>query len=135
MKQGHGQMMARTGVVSWLWWGLWGFWLVFTLQQIADVARFNAPWPMWILRVLPLIIFIPGVARGSLRAVVWLCFVLLFYFVSSVELIFAKPEDPLAVLGLVVVVALFVLAALYIRLRGPQLRAQQTDQIDQPSGD
>lgn len=115
-------MTPRNRLTAGLWWALWCLWLVFTLQQVADVARYDAPWPVWVIRVLPLVLFVPGVARDSLRAVVWLCFVLLFYFVSAVEAIFARPSDVLAALGVASVVALFVVATLYIRCRGRQLR-------------
>lgn len=115
--------MLRSGTTRWLWWTLWALWIVFGLQQVVDVARFDAPWPVWLLRVFPLVLFMPGVARGSLRAVIWLCFVLLFYFISSVELIFARPNDPVAISGIVAVAILFVVAALYVRMRGRELRA------------
>ena len=114
--------VQRSAMTRALWVALWCLWLALCAQQIADLARFNAPWPMWTLRVLPLVLFMPGVARDNLRAVVWLCFVTLFYFVSAVELIFARPEDSLAVMGLVAVVGLFIAAAMYIRVRGPELR-------------
>lgn len=105
-----------------LWGLLWGCWLLFVVQQIWDVARFSAPWPVWVLRVLPLLVFMPGIARDNLRSVVWLCFVILFYFVSAVELMFARPGDWVAVTGLVAIVALFLACALYIRFRGPEQR-------------
>ncbi len=114
--------VERSAMTRVLWVALWCLWLALCVQQMADLARFNAPWPMWTLRVLPLVLFMPGVARDNLRAVVWLCFVTLFYFVSAVELIFARPEDSLAVMGLVAVVGLFLAAATYIRARGPELR-------------
>lgn len=124
-------MTPRNRLTAALWWALWCLWLVFTLQQVADVARYDAPWPVWVLRVLPLVLFVPGVARDSLRAVVWLCFVLLFYFVSAVEAVFARPADILTVLGIVSVVALFIVATFYIRSRGRQLRGVVNSGTDQ----
>jgi len=111
-------MTERAALTRVLWWLLWLFWVVYVAQQVVDVARFNAPWPVWLIRILPLVLFMPGVARDNLRAMIWLCFVLLFYFVSSVELVFAQPSDPVAVTGIVAVVTLFTCATLYIRFRG-----------------
>ena len=105
-----------------LWIAVWALLLIYGAQLVWDVARFAAPWPMWVLRLLPLVLFVPSIARDNLRAVVWLCFVLLFYFISAVELVFATPDDPVAIWGVTAVVLLFVVAALYIRVRSPEQR-------------
>lgn len=115
-------IVERGGLTRMLWISLWLVWGVFIIQQVVDMVRFSAPWPLWLLSVLPLILFMPGVAKDNLRSVVWLCFVTLFYFISTVQLVFARPEDPIAVTGLVSVVGLFVVAVTYIRVRGPELR-------------
>ena len=116
-------MTERSRKVQALWCLLWVVWVIYVGQQIFDVARFNAPWPVWIIRIIPLLLFIPSVARDNLRAVIWLCFVVLFYFISSVELVFAQPSDPVAVIGIIAVVLLFSSATLYIRLRGRELKS------------
>ncbi len=121
---------ARSSMSHFLWLCLWLCWGVFLLQQIADLARDNAPWPLWFVRALPLTIFMLGVARDNLRSLVWLCFVILFYFISAVELIFARPTDALAVVGICAVVMLFVASTLYIRVRGRELR--QHSQAEPP---
>ncbi|EED35582.1 conserved hypothetical protein [Luminiphilus syltensis NOR5-1B] len=113
-----------------LWALLWVLWLLLALQQVWDVARFDAPWPLWVLRLLPLVLFMPGVGRDSLRSVVWLSFVLLFYFVSAVESIFAQPKAPTAILGITTVVLLFCVATLYIRFRGREKRALDQDNAE-----
>lgn len=112
----------RSLLTRYLWLALWVFWAVFVLQQVADLIRDHAPWPLGVLRALPLLVFMPGVAKDNLRSLVWLCFVILFYFVSAVELAFARPGDAIAVLGLMTVVMLFTAATLYIRFRGRELR-------------
>jgi len=116
-------MTERSRKVQALWCLLWVVWVIYVGQQIFDVARFNAPWPVWIIRIIPLLLFMPSVARDNLRAVIWLCFVVLFYFISSVELVFAQPSDPVAVIGIIAVVLLFSSATLYIRLRGRELKS------------
>lgn len=115
-----------------LWMAVWALLLIYGAQLVWDVARFAAPWPMWVLRLLPLILFVPSIARDNLRAVVWLCFVLLFYFISAVELIFAAPEDPVAIWGVSAVVLLFVVAAMYIRVRGPEQRGASGAELSEP---
>lgn len=123
-------MVKRSRNTQALWWLLWLLWIVYVGQQVIDVARFNAPWPVWLIRIAPLVLFVPGVARDNLRAVIWLCFVVLFYFISSVEAVFAQPSDQVAVVGIVAVVALFITATLYIRLRGRELKNVSTEELN-----
>jgi len=123
-------MSRRSGLSQGLWLSMWVLWIVLAGQQVVDVARFDAPWPVWLLRVVPLLLFMPSVLRGSLRAVIWLCFVLLFYFISAVELLFAQPDDVIAVVGVSAVVGVFIAAAFYIRTRGRELKAAQVGVID-----
>lgn len=115
-----------------LWIAVWALLLIYGAQLVWDVARFAAPWPMWVLRLLPLVLFVSSIARDNLRAVVWLCFVLLFYFISAVELVFATPDDPVAIWGVTAVVLLFVVAALYIRVRGPEQRGTSAAELSEP---
>jgi len=122
-------MSRRSGLSQGLWLSMWVLWIVLAGQQVVDVARFDAPWPVWLLRVVPLLLFMPSVLRGSLRAVIWLCFVLLFYFISAVELLFAQPDDVIAVVGVSAVVGVFIAAAFYIRTRGRELKAAQAEVI------
>jgi uncharacterized membrane protein len=119
---GGAAMMPRTPLIRGVWILLWASWIGLCAQQVANVARFGAPWPMWLLWLLPLVLFMPGVARDNLRAVIWLCFVTLFYFVIAVEWVFAQPTAWVPVSGLVLVVLLFSASVAYIRLRGRQLR-------------
>ena len=123
-------MSRRSGLSQGLWLSMWVLWIVLAGQQVVDVARFDAPWPVWLLRVVPLLLFMPSVLRGSLRAVIWLCFVLLFYFISAVELLFAQPDDGIAIIGVSAVVGVFIAAAFYIRTRGRELKAAQVGVID-----
>jgi uncharacterized membrane protein len=63
------------------------------------------------------------VARDNLRSVIWLTFVLLGYFVWAVLAAFARTDDLLAQSGVALIVALFAVAALYIRFRGRELKS------------
>ena len=73
----------------------------------------------------PIILFLFGVARDSLQWLIWYCLLLLFYFVSAVEDVFARPDNLVVVSGLVIVVLLFSVCTAYIRFRGRELRVVQ----------
>ncbi|MHA7817067.1 MAG: DUF2069 domain-containing protein [Pseudohaliea sp.] len=100
----------------------WGFWLVLFAQQALDAFVRQAPWIIWVAYLLPLLIFLPGMLRDRLRSYVWLCFVVLLYFVRLVERLFAEPGALPPIVGTIAAVGLFTCAMLYVRKRGPQLR-------------
>jgi len=101
----------------------WLSWLTLFLQQAADAWAYQAPWFIWTLKLLPLLIFLPGMLKDNLRSYIWLCFVCLGYFMILVQRIFAQPDSLLVVIGLVAVVILFTAAMLYVRWRARELRA------------
>jgi uncharacterized membrane protein len=96
--------------------------LLFTAQALEVWTR-NAPWIIWLAVLMPLLIFLPGMLRDNLRSFIWLCFVLLLYFMRLVVSLFEDPTAPLAVIGMVAVVVLFIAAMLYVRWRAQELRA------------
>ncbi len=104
-----------------------GYWLLL-LQQVADAWILGAPWIIWVFKLLPLLIFLPGLMGDRLRSYLWLCFVSLGYFVSLVERQFADPGSPLAAVGLVAVSLLFCSAMLYVRWRARQLKSAAGDE-------
>ena len=120
---GAGPVTGRKGKSAILWVLLWLFWLALLAQQTIAELRFNAPVQLLVIQALPLLVFMPGVARDNLRSVIWLTFVLLGYFVWAVLAAFARTDDPLAQLGVALIVALFAVAALYIRFRGQELKS------------
>jgi len=101
----------------------WTAWSVLLLQQVADAWIHQVPWIIWLGKLVPLLIFVPGMLRDNLRTYIWLCFVSLLYFIALVERLFAQPGSLLAVTGMVAVVVLFVAAMLYVRWRARELRA------------
>jgi len=115
--------VPRTGAARWLWLACWGCWLLLLLQQAREAAVRDAPWIIWVAYLLPLLIFLPGMLRDRLRSYIWLCFVTLLYFIRLVERLFIDPGAPASLAGMVAVVGLFTCAMLYVRQRGPQLRA------------
>jgi uncharacterized membrane protein len=105
-----------------LWWASWFAYGVLLAQQAADALIHGAPWIIWLAKLLPLLLFLPGMLRDRLRSYVWLCFVSLLYFIALVERVFAQPGELPGIIGLVSVVTLFIAAMLYVRWRGRELR-------------
>lgn len=101
---------------------VWGSFLLLLVQQIVEAWTREAPWVIWLAVLLPLVIFVPGMLRDNLRSYIWLCFVSLLYFIRLVEALFANPQSPNAIIGMVAVVTLFVAAMMYVRWRARELR-------------
>ena len=111
------------------------FWLVllgFILQQVLSELRFNATPQLLVIQFLPLVIFLPGIARDNLRSFIWLSFVVLAYFVWAVLALFARPDDGLSIAGVVLLVMLFMVTALYIRYRGRELSQSREGPPEHP---
>ena len=101
----------------------WFCYWALLLQQALDASAHQAPWFIWALKLLPLLLFLPGMLRDNLRSYIWLCFVCLGYFLILVQRVFAQPDSLLVIVGLAAVVVLFVAAMLYVRWRARELRA------------
>ena len=115
-KQKRGQLSQA------LWWLMWLSWFGLVVQQAADVERFAGTWALTGLRSLPLLCFVWAATRDSLKLFIWFDLILLFYFISAVEAVFAYQADGLSVAGLTLVVTLFVSCMLYIRYRSREIR-------------
>ncbi len=121
--------LLRQGRTRTVWLLTWVAWLVLLLQQIVDAQVNGAPWIIWLAKLLPLLMFLPGMRRDHLRSFIWLCFVCLLYFISLVERNFAVPGSSLAIVGLVAVVTLFCAAMLYVRWRARDIKASQAGSV------
>jgi uncharacterized membrane protein len=113
-------------------------WLTLLLLQAVDAFLMQAPWFIWALKVVPLLLFLPGMLNDNLRSFIWLCFVCLGYFLVLVQRIFAQPDNPVVIAGLICVVILFNAAMLYVRWRARELRVQNAPPMERPfvdSGD
>lgn len=108
------------------WLATWAGWLGLFIQQLLDVLLGGLPWVLWLGKLLPLVIFLPGMLRDRLRSYIWLCFVSLLYFITLVERLFAYPGSVAAICGMLAVVLLFCAAMLYVRWRARELRAIQS---------
>ena len=94
-------------------------------QQLADAWVQGVPWIVWLFKLGPLLLFLPGMLKDNLRSFIWLCFVCLLYFIVLVQRLFVVPGDGLAIVGTFAVVSLFIAAMLYVRWRARELRAGQ----------
>ncbi len=115
-------MMERGSHSRPTWLLTWAAWLVLFSQQLVDAWIHQLPLIIWLGKLCPMLIFVPGMLRDRLRSYIWLCFVSLLYFIAMVERNFAQPGNLLAVTGLVAVVVLFCSAMLYVRWRARELR-------------
>ena len=95
---------------------------VLVLTQLLDSWVRQPPLVIWALRVVPLLIFVPGLIRDNLRTYIWLCFVILLYFLTLVLRLFNDPADPVAWVGMGSVVIFFTAAMMYARWRARELR-------------
>jgi uncharacterized membrane protein len=100
----------------------WLSWAVLLIVQLADTWVYQLPLIVLVGRVLPLLIFLPGMLKDKLRSYIWLCFVSLLYFIALVERLFAQPGSALAALGMLSVVTLFIAAMMFVRWRARDLK-------------
>ena len=114
----------RSGAARLTWLSYW----VLLLQQAVDAWQHQAPGFIWVLKLMPLLIFLHGMLKDNLRSYIWLCFVCLGYFLVLVQRIFAQPDNLLVICGLTAVVILFTAAMLYVRWRARELREMDADQ-------
>ncbi|WP_051234825.1 DUF2069 domain-containing protein [Marinimicrobium agarilyticum] len=69
--------LARTTVLT-------CFSALLILFTVLTLIQTEPQWKLWLVQVIPLAIFIPGLWRGHHRTYSWLCFVILIYFTWSV---------------------------------------------------
>jgi uncharacterized membrane protein len=106
-----GQSVERGQVTGNLWLSLWVLSVALISQGALEVIELGGRWPLWLASVAPIILFLFGVSRDNLQWIIWYCLLLLFYFVSAVEL--------------VIIVLLFSVCTAYIRFRGRERRTAQ----------
>ncbi len=101
------------------------------LAQALDAWVRGAPLGIYLLRILPLAIFLPGLIRDQVRTYIWLCFVILLYFLTVVLRLFYDPADPVAWVAMASIVVFFNAAMLYARWRSQELRAEVAPDISE----
>jgi uncharacterized membrane protein len=118
-------MTPRGKLTSRLWATLWILSAGLIIQGGLEVFELGARWPIWLISISPLLLFLVGVARDNLHWLIWYCLLLLFYFISAVEDAFARPHNPIVMSGLVIVVLLFSVCTAYLRFRGREKRGNE----------
>lgn len=118
-------MTPRGPLTGRLWISIWILSVALIVQGGLEMFELGARWPVWLISVSPLLLFMIGVARDSLHWLIWYCLLLLFYFISAVEDTFARPHNVIVVSGLVIVVLLFSSCTAYIRFRGQEKRVAE----------
>ena len=106
----------KAHVLTWLSWAL------LLAVQVLDTWMLHQPWIFWLARLLPLLLFLPGMLRDNLRSYIWLCFVSLLYFIALVERLVAQPNNVLSIVGMFSVVTLFIAAMMFVRWRAGELK-------------
>ena len=119
------QLVKRGSLTGNLWLSLWVLSVALIGQGALEVIELGGRWPLWVASVAPIILFLFGVSRDYLQWIIWYCLLLLFYFVSAVEDVFARPNNLIVVSGLIIIVLLFSVCTAYIRFRGRERRIAQ----------
>ena len=119
------ESIERSSLTGTLWLSLWVLSVALIGQGALEFIELGGRWPLWLASVAPIILFLFGVSRDNLQWIIWYCLLLLFYFVSAVEDVFARPNNFIVVSGLVIIVLLFSVCTAYIRFRGRERRAAQ----------
>lgn len=115
---------------SWAARATWLSYFALLLQQALDAGLSQAPWFIWLIKLLPLLVFLPGMRKDNLRSYIWLCFICLGYFLILVQRVFAQPDSLLVISGLSADVILFISAMLYVRWRARELRLSNEGRVD-----
>lgn len=70
---------------------------------------------IWLIQILPLAIFMPGLHRGRLRSFAWVSFVILLYFMHGVLVAFDPARLISGLIEVVLCVIVFFALIVYIR--------------------
>lgn len=82
---------------------------------------------IWLIRILPLLVFIVPVFRHQLKGIAWLCFVSLLYFTLAVTDALSPYALWINYIELGLVVVLFCSATAFIRWHARAMRAAQSE--------
>jgi len=77
----------------------------------------NAPWVIFLVYLVPLLIFLPGIIADTVRNLIWMGFALLMYFVIVVYKLSVPEPQALDIAELVLTTVLFSASMFYARIR------------------
>ncbi len=91
--------------------------LTFTAYGFTQIPNGNltAIIVLWLIKVLPLLIFLPGLLRRKLRTYAWLSFVVLLYFIQGVQTAFTEDARLYGIIVSGLLSLLFCALVIYIR--------------------
>ena len=82
-------------------------------------------WPVWLIQTVLVMPLLPALVKKQSRSAIWLCFILLFYFLVYVQQTALDSAHRVAYVGLVILnVSLFITSMLFARWR-KQLARQE----------
>ncbi|MGB4246362.1 MAG: DUF2069 domain-containing protein [Pseudohongiellaceae bacterium] len=91
--------------------------LTYTLHSVWQIPGGNIPAIvfLWLLKVVPLLIFMPGLRKRHLRTHAWLSFVVLLYFIVGVQTAFVAETRIYGIAITLLLSGLFCALVVYIR--------------------
>lgn len=95
------------------YYALIGYFLLSSIMYYSNIQL--ATIVVWLIQVLPLLLFAAGLHRSHLRTYAWLCFVILLYFTHGVVVAFDSTRLWLGLIQVTVCAILFVFLIVYIR--------------------
>ncbi len=75
----------------------------------------SSPWVIASVKLIPLLIVLPGLIKDNLRAYTWLCFIVLFYFTQSVVEAFLSLAANVDLVITLLTISIFLSAMFYIK--------------------
>jgi len=104
----------------------WGCYVLLLLMMIITSlpGQINENSSMWFIlsvKLIPLLLVLPGLINNQLRAFIWLCFIVLFYFTQSVVESFLSKAAGIDLIITTLTVVIFISAMYFIKwekLRG-----------------
>lgn len=88
--------------------------LVYTVYGLLLSGTAAANLVIWIIQILPIAVFLPGLSNRHIRTYQWLCFVILVYFIQAVLTVFEADRQLQGILEIFFCVLLFSSAVFYI---------------------
>ena len=70
---------------------------------------------IWLLKIGPLLIFVPGLLRSNTRSCAWLCFMVMFYFLLGVVNAMIPSGGTVDLVQIALSIAVFCFGIVFIR--------------------
>lgn len=90
---------------------------------------------IWAVVVLPLLAFLPGLLKARFRTCIWLCFVLLLYFLQLTLVLWGDRAGWSDWLAMAALVLLYVAAMFFARWQQQALRAAAEEALQSAAPD